>query len=629
MVSNSSPIFILGVPRSGTTLLSFILDSHPNIAVGRETLIMKGIQQILCDAKGNDDTTLLFRNWYQRYGLERPQFLEYIRNFLTEFFSDYARKCGKQRWGEKTPLHMHYVELIREIFPDAKLIHIIRDPRAVCASRKSWKGNVEEFAKEWQDQNIHVSDFGAQTGPRLFKKIRYEDLVLNPRLVLTDLMDYLEEPMTESLFHHENISSLRYIAAGREKGIDPLHDRIHDTKFVVEGGPQNDPRRTIDTNSFGLWTEKLKNFEIDIIQNIARKGMIRFGYTFVSGKKSIRKDAGLAWREYPDNTPERSANSSFNGKPDISIIMPTRNRAHFLDRAIQDVQKQNFHNWELIVIDDGSVDDTKEIAKKYLQDARILYVQQPHRGLSKSRNTGLRLARAKYLAFHDDDDLWLPGRLQSGYDWLQQNPRHAFVYSPVMTRTHKSAVIYPESIKESELVTLVNSCEIQVCSITVRNEVIQHIGFFNEKIEMCEDYDLWLRIASQYEYGCIPTIQAEYHLHSDNMTRSKYKLYQGLLNVLYDLRQTELTSVSDSIFHRRMSGLHLFLFRAALRERGFWKRWSHFSKCLLHFALAKWSFLSDLGSIFKVKRLRRILRKSFPNNMVGAQRLRSERSQQN
>src|SRR3990167_2959853 len=96
------PIFILGVPRSGTTLLSFMLDSHPNIAIGRETYLMKGIEHLFGDSSDNDALHREFvrRGWYERYGLKREEFAKYVRTFLWEFFSDYAGKQNKNRWGE-------------------------------------------------------------------------------------------------------------------------------------------------------------------------------------------------------------------------------------------------------------------------------------------------------------------------------------------------------------------------------------------------------------------------------------------------------------------------------------------------------------------------------------------------
>jgi glycosyltransferase involved in cell wall biosynthesis len=603
MTNNISPIFILGVPRSGTTLLSFILDSHPHIAAGRETLILKGIKQILGDADGNDDTTLLFRKWYERYGLERDQFLDYVRKFLNEFFGDFAQKCGKRRWAEKTPLHIYHAELIHEIFPTAQLIHIIRDPRAVCASRKMWKGTIAEFAKEWVDQNIRLNNFGAQLGPKLYKKIRYEDLVLNPGSVLSDLMNYLEEPMIESLLHHETVSAQRFVAAGSDPSIDALHTRVHQGKIVVEGGPKNDPRRTLDTESLALWLDTLKSSELNSIHKLTRKGMIRFGYSAVTSTNRSGpriNDTGLAWEEYPHISEEASSKKvNRENPPAISILMPTFNRANFVDRAIQDIQKQTFQSWELIIINDGSTDSTRSTVEKYLNDSRIRYVEHPHRGLSGSRNAGLRLAKGTYLAFHDDDDLWLPERLQVGYDWLQTHPQHAFVYSPVIIQSQSKRTIYPESIKRSNLVTLVNSCEIQVCSITLRKDLIQHVGFFNEKIEMCEDYDLWLRIASEYEFGCIPTILAEYHIHSDNMSQNNYQLYNGMRNVLSNLRETALADVPHSMFNRRMARLHFFLFHEARKELRFWIGWNHFFKFIFHSSLLKWRGISNKDAEFE------------------------------
>lgn len=279
-LSESSPIFILGFMRSGTTLLSFILDSHPNIAIGRETHIMKAIEQLYGDAGDDENPTNKFvvRRWYERYGLSREQFTDYIRDFLDRFFGDYARRQGKKRWGEKTPQHTEYCDLINEIFPNAQFIHIVRDPRAVAYSLQKWKISAQDCAERWRRENNRLIDFGKKLPKNRYLLVRYEDLVMNAEASIRQVLNFLGEPWDARVLHHERIESAKFIKDVGATKIDLAKERIYVGRPVVEGGASNDPARSIDTDSLDKWQRNLRKVHIDTVQKNASELMELFHY---------------------------------------------------------------------------------------------------------------------------------------------------------------------------------------------------------------------------------------------------------------------------------------------------------------------------------------------------------------
>lgn len=278
------PIFILGVARSGTTLLSLMLDSHPHIAVGRETGIMQAAHHLFGDNSLQDDPEWKFDfEWYKTYGVDRAGFSVYVRNFLNSFFMDYAVKQGKKRWAEKTPRHTSYADLILDVFPDAQFLHIVRDPRAVCSSRKSWGHSVEECAREWQVENDKVEAFASKISTNQIYRIRYEDLVVHKDQKAREIIAFLNEPWDDSVLRHHEIAKDKYLVANPEKGVNYKEGRVFEGKPLLEGGVQNNPGREIDTASMFSWMKKLRKTEIRLIQEIAKEGMARYGYENATG----------------------------------------------------------------------------------------------------------------------------------------------------------------------------------------------------------------------------------------------------------------------------------------------------------------------------------------------------------
>jgi len=206
----------------------------------------------------------------------------------------------------------------------------------------------------------------------------------------------------------------------------------------------------------------------------------------------------------------------------VSIIIPTYNRAQYtLPRAIQSVLKQTYTNLELIIVDDGCDDITRQIVKD-MSDKRIRYIQhETNRGVVTARNTGIENATAEYIAFLDDDDEWMPRKLElqmKAFDkknigmvscyGLTVYPDHETLTGVIPYRLPRDE-IFKESLFES---TVAPSGAI------VRKTVFDKVGLFDKKFPYCDDWDMWIRILKVFDIGFVPEKLFKRYKHGDNVS---------------------------------------------------------------------------------------------------------------
>jgi glycosyltransferase involved in cell wall biosynthesis len=191
-------------------------------------------------------------------------------------------------------------------------------------------------------------------------------------------------------------------------------------------------------------------------------------------------------------------------RPLISVIIPTFNRGHCLEESIRSVRDQNFPDFELIVVDDGSVDNTIEVVNQF-PDIRFIRLDK-NRGVSFARNCGLKQAQGDWIAFLDSDDLWKKGKLQAQVQWVNQHPDCYAVYTDeiwvrngVRVNQMKKHQKYSGEIFQYCLPL----CIVSPSSVLLRTKMLNEVGGFDESMLVCEDYDLWLRIAKQYPFHFI------------------------------------------------------------------------------------------------------------------------------
>jgi glycosyltransferase involved in cell wall biosynthesis len=181
--------------------------------------------------------------------------------------------------------------------------------------------------------------------------------------------------------------------------------------------------------------------------------------------------------------------------PLVSIIIPTFNRGWVLKEAVDSVLAQDFSNFELIVIDDGSVDNSFEILASYGNKIKVL--SQENRGVSSARNKGVASSSGEYIAFLDSDDLWLPGKLSAQLAFFEKTPdalicqteeiwvKNGIRVNPGKRHKKMSGFFFEKSLE---------LCLVSPSAVMVKKRLFEIVGLFDEALPACEDYDMWLRV---------------------------------------------------------------------------------------------------------------------------------------
>ena len=188
----------------------------------------------------------------------------------------------------------------------------------------------------------------------------------------------------------------------------------------------------------------------------------------------------------------------------VSVIIPTFNRAYILSRAVESVLSQTFNNYEIIVVDDGSDDETCEVIESFNKQVR--FFRTPHSGVSKARNTGIENAKGDWITFLDSDDYWLPQKLEKQMAYLNANPEYRVCHTDEIWI--KNGIRINQGKKHRKyagwfFLPSLKLCLISPSTVIIWREVLDKVGNFDEDFEYVEDYELWLRITSQYPVGYI------------------------------------------------------------------------------------------------------------------------------
>lgn len=192
----------------------------------------------------------------------------------------------------------------------------------------------------------------------------------------------------------------------------------------------------------------------------------------------------------------------------VSIIMPTYNRAYIIERAITSVISQTYKEWELIVVDDASEDNTREIINKYICPQIRYYVNEKNMGANISRNAGIQKAKGEFLAFLDSDNYWPSDRLELQVNIMKQNsPDKCFVYGCVRIADGKDVRIVPEKIFTADELKRVELYEnvVDTNTILVKRKLLMSVGGFEKDLPRLQDWELVLRMMYQYQIegiGC-------------------------------------------------------------------------------------------------------------------------------
>lgn len=237
-------------------------------------------------------------------------------------------------------------------------------------------------------------------------------------------------------------------------------------------------------------------------------------------------------------------------KPFFSIIIPTYNRAVLLMNALQSVLQQTISDWEVILVDDGSTDNTREVVTN-LHDPRIQYIYQQNAERSAARNNGIRQAQGKFICFLDSDDTYLPRHLECLYELIsEKNEAEAMYVTNVMRNQfgkrldvplekvadYRNAVCYFLTARESIIST----------RVAIHADILKRFQF-DPNLKVSEDTDLWVRIAVHYPIYLTPEATVVYHIHDDNSTNTASNPFTNQLVALRKIfRDPELKKMIPS-----------------------------------------------------------------------------------
>lgn len=208
--------------------------------------------------------------------------------------------------------------------------------------------------------------------------------------------------------------------------------------------------------------------------------------------------------------------------PRVSVIIPTYNRARFIAAAVDSVLRQTFRDFELIVVDDGSTDNTADIMRPFLNDPRILYIQQANRGRSAARNRAISIARGDYIAFLDSDDSYLPGKLESQVACMDRRVDVDMVYTSATCVNEAGEALHVQvyrAEREGDIydqIAFFQPLTITLPTVMVRRAVLEQVGGFDVEMERFEDTDMWRRIAKSHRIGAMPEVTCLLTTHEDN-----------------------------------------------------------------------------------------------------------------
>jgi len=224
-------------------------------------------------------------------------------------------------------------------------------------------------------------------------------------------------------------------------------------------------------------------------------------------------------------------------KPAVSVIIPTYNRGWILREAVDSVLAQDFEDFELIVVDDGSTDNTRQILETYNDDIIVLF--QENRGVSAARNQGIARSCAPLVAFLDSDDLWKPQKLSRQLDFFAANPEalicqteEIWIRNGVRVNPGKRHKKFSGMIFEPSLAL----CLVSPSAVMVRKKLFDIVGLFDERLPACEDYDLWLRVSCRYPVFLMDEpLTIKRGGHADQLSKAarldKYRI-QSLKNII-------------------------------------------------------------------------------------------------
>lgn len=255
--------------------------------------------------------------------------------------------------------------------------------------------------------------------------------------------------------------------------------------------------------------------------------------------------------------------------PLVSVVIPAYNVAWCVGKAIDSVWAQHFRDFEIIVVNDGSTDDTGRVLIGY--GNRIRLIEQNNRGMSAARNAAIRAARGRYIAFLDADDWWLPDKLGSQVELMETRPELGFTSTTARVENPQGEMINMWRCRHSgtrvlETLFAENAAIAGGCSaVMVRRELLARTGLFDETLRGFEDPDLWIRLAAISAYACVPEAQVVILRRERSVSRNLEAMRESALRSIRKNRALLPAPLRGAFWRHSLAGVYADYAKGAYR----------------------------------------------------------------
>ncbi|MGB9616090.1 MAG: glycosyltransferase family 2 protein [Desulfomonilaceae bacterium] len=247
--------------------------------------------------------------------------------------------------------------------------------------------------------------------------------------------------------------------------------------------------------------------------------------------------------------------------PSVSVVIPTYNRLSLLKQTVQSVRSQSFHDFEIIVVDDGSTDDTWDWLAS---QSDIRAFRQTNQGIAASRNAGIAKALAPWVAFLDHDDLWLPKKLQLQMGFISENPHVALVAARHVRMGSRLRNPWRIQWKSGDLfVQAYAESFIHTSSVIIRKDVLESIGGFDPRYRFADEFDVWLKIARDYPIAYVNKPLVLIRFYEANTSHDRLGLRKETEDIL--LKHYDPQRIPRRVFRKTMSDHDISYGRAYLK----------------------------------------------------------------
>lgn len=286
--------------------------------------------------------------------------------------------------------------------------------------------------------------------------------------------------------------------------------------------------------------------------------------------------------------------------PKVSVIIPTYNRAKFLPRAIQSVKDQSFRDFELIIVDDGSTDETPQVVQSVAGDCR--YIRKENGGSASARNAGIQESKGRYIAFLDSDDFWMPEKLAEQVKVLDANPKIGIVYArmPIINDKGETIGMKPAGVSGKNFKELLELWgDLPTSTVMTRRECFDKAGLFDTELTTMQDIDMWLRIARFYDlYEIEGKVLSYYCRHGDQITKNKMKVYCGLVKI-YTKILDNFKEAPRELMMQRIALNQYLISRLYYNEGQYQKALRHFHEAFDRYPLVGLLLIAPASSVFQ------------------------------